>query len=366
MKYLDGFRNPEAAAAITADIKEFAEKLPKDRIFRLMEVCGSHTMAIARYGIRDLLPENVSLLSGPGCPVCVTAAGYIDAALELARQGKIIASFGDLLNVPGSDGNLAAARSEGISIEVCYSPLAALDIARKNPGREVVFLAIGFETTIPTGTSLVLRAQQENLNNISILTAFKTVPPALEALVSDPELRIDGFLLPPHVSAIIGSDAYRPFTDKHHLPCIIAGFEPLDMLYGLEGLLKQLLENRGELENQYSRVVKPRGNLKAIDLINTYLEPCGPIWRGIGKIPGSGLELREKFAEYDAAKKFGIEISAGNPDSRCRCGEVLKGKILPEGCPLFGKACTPGSPVGPCMVSSEGSCAAYYKYSRSK
>ncbi len=365
MKYIDGFRNHLAAKAITEDIHDLAAELAAgEREARIMEVCGSHTMSIARYGIRQILPDNVRLISGPGCPVCVTDAAYIDAAITLSERGVHVATFGDMLKVPGSKRTLADARGAGGHVHVCYSPLDAVKLAVENPEEEIVFLGIGFETTVPPVISIIKKAQTANLKNISVLTAFKLVPPALEALAEDKDVAVNGFLLPAHVSAIIGAEAYRSFVEKHKIASVIAGFEPLDILLGIKGLLEQLTENRVELVNQYARVVKSGGNRIALSLIEELLEPADASWRGIGVIPKSGLALREGFARYDAAKKFEVSTEGGTPDLRCRCGDVLRGMIFPDECPLFNKECTPLFPVGPCMVSSEGSCAAYYKYSR--
>lgn len=365
MKYIDGFRNSHAAASIIGDIQKLASDVSRKGIeARIMEVCGSHTMSIGRYGIRQILPDNVHLISGPGCPVCVTDAAYIDAAVEIAHRGIHVATFGDMLKVPGSNTTLADARSAGAGIHVCYSPLDALSFARENPDTEVVFLGIGFETTVPPVVTIVKKAREELLENISVLTAFKLVPPALEALAEDSEVAVNAFLLPAHVSAVIGSDAYLDFVEKHRLACVIAGFEPLDILLGVKGLLQQIAENRTELVNQYERVVRKSGNRIALSLIEEYLEVADSVWRGIGTIPMSGLALREQFSKYDAAIKHSVSTAGGVPDKRCRCGDVLRGIILPGECPLMGKECTPLFPVGPCMVSSEGSCAAYYRYSR--
>jgi len=365
VKYIDGFRDSNAASIVVRDIHRLASCLAEKSIeARIMEVCGSHTMSIGRYGIRQMLPENVKLISGPGCPVCVTDAAYIDAAVELAGRGVHVATFGDMLKVPGSSATLADARSAGACVHVCYSPLDALSFARENPDKEVVFLGIGFETTVPTVISIVKKARTESLKNISVLTAFKLVPPALEALANDEDVAVNAFLLPAHVSAVIGSEAYEGFVERHRLACVIAGFEPLDILPGVQGLLQQFAEGRSDLENQYSRVVRRKGNRIALSLMEEYLEPADCSWRGIGTIPGSGLVLREEFSDYDAAKKYNVSTVGGTPDRRCRCGDVLRGIILPGECPLMGKECTPLFPVGPCMVSSEGSCAAYYRYSR--
>ncbi|OPZ27218.1 MAG: Hydrogenase isoenzymes formation protein HypD [Lentisphaerae bacterium ADurb.BinA184] len=367
MKYLDGFRNPDAARRLQAEIAAVAARLPpRRRPLHVMEVCGSHTMAIARYGLRDLLPPGIELISGPGCPVCVTDAGYIDAAVELARRGLTIATFGDMLNVPGSAASLADVRAAGARIEVCYSPLAALDLACRQPDREVVFLAIGFETTVAPVVSLIAAARRDGIRNLSLLVAFKLIPPALRALAADPEIHVAAFLCPAHVSAIIGADAYQPFVRDFRVPCVIAGFEPLDILLGVKGILEQLAAGEARVENQYSRVVRPGGNPLAQAVIARHLEPADASWRGLGVIPASGLKLRPQAAEFDAEQRHGLRITPGTPDRRCRCGDVLKGKRRPPDCPLFGNACTPEHPVGPCMVSSEGSCAASYKYSQDR
>lgn len=362
MQYLNAFRDSDAAAWLRTEITQLGAVLEKQgRQVRIMEVCGTHTMAIARCGIRGILPKNVRVVSGPGCPVCVTPAGYVDAAVDLAERGVIVASFGDMLRVPGTRGSLAEARSRGARVEVGYSPRVALELARKNEG-EVVFLGIGFETTTPTVVNLVREAEQEGIQNLSILTAFRLVPPALAALGTDPELAIDAFLCPAHVSAIIGANAYLPFVGEDGLPCVVAGFEPLDILLGLKGILAQLVEGRAEVENQYSRVVRAEGNRRAQKLIQQFLIPADARWRGLGMVPLSGLVLRPEYQDYDAAKRHGVKIGAGAPPKGCRCGDVIKGKLAPEDCPLFGKSCTPAAPLGPCMVSSEGSCAASYKY----
>ena len=370
MKYIDGFKDPAAAKALAANIRELAERLPEGGTAKIMEVCGSHTMAIARHALRDLLPENIDLTSGPGCPVCVTDSGYVDAAIELAgRNNVIVATFGDMLRVPGGDGpkgrrSLTTARAEGAAIKVCYSPAMALDAAEANPDKEVVFLAIGFETTAAPIAATLDDAVNCGIGNFSLLTAFKLVPPALEALSSDPEIKVDAFLCPAHVSAIIGANAYEPFVEAHRKPCVIAGFEPLDILFGVEKILEQLVDGKTFVDNQYARVVKPEGNTVEQKIIERYFEPADAVWRGIGAIPASGMAMRPEFSAFNAEKKLGVEIKAGKPDPRCRCGDVLKGKIKPDQCAMFGKACAPTHPVGPCMVSSEGACAAFFKYAR--
>ncbi|MBF0176694.1 MAG: hydrogenase formation protein HypD [Magnetococcales bacterium] len=363
MNYMDGFRRLEAAVHFRARLAGHGRALAgQGRKVHLMEVCGSHTMAIARYGIRGFLPEQVALVSGPGCPVCVTDPGLIDVAITLAGQGVIVATFGDMVRVPGSHATLAKARAAGGRIEICYSPLQALQLAIHHPESEVVFLAVGFETTIAPIVAMLDTAMRQGVANLSLLTAFKLVPPALDALLADPDIRIDGLLCPAHVSAIIGADAYRPYAERHGVACVVAGFEPLDILYGLDGLVEQLVTNKPCVDNQYSRVVKAEGNRQAQRLMAHYLEPAAAAWRGLGSIPESALVLRRQFARYDALQRHGLTLQPGRHNPRCLCGEVLKGKIRPRECSLFGVACLPEQPLGPCMVSSEGSCAAEYKY----
>ena len=360
MKYVDEFRNPAAARALQDRIVQLARGLQGSP--RIMEVCGTHTMAIARNGIRSILPDNIDLLSGPGCPVCVTAPGYIDAAIELAQRGATVVTFGDMLKTPGSRSSLDQCRAAGGAVEVVYSPLSAIELARENPGKEVVFLAIGFETTIAPLVSLLDIARRNGIGNLSLLTAFKVVPPVLEVLCEDPEIGVDAFLCPAHVSAIIGSNAYLPLAEKHGIPCVVAGFEALDILLGIAGILDQLQAGEARVDNQYSRIVRPAGNHRAQEVIEHHLEPADVAWRGIGTLPGSGLRLRSEFADFDAEKRFNMAVEYGDEPDGCLCGEVVKGKLAPRQCPLFGTACTPDTPVGPCIVSQEGSCAAAFKY----
>jgi hydrogenase expression/formation protein HypD len=365
MKWIDGFRDPAAALALRANMEIHGKALADlGRSVRIMEVCGSHTMAIARFGVREILPPCIDLVSGPGCPVCVTPPGYVDAAIELAGRGLTVATFGDMINVPGSDSSLAESRADGAAIEVCYSPTRTLELAADSPDREFVFLAIGFETTIAPVISIVKQAISKGIKNVSLLTAFKVVPPALDVLLGDPELSVDALLCPAHVSAIIGSDAYIPIVENYNKTCIVAGFEPLDILMGIDRILELAIEDRAACENQYSRVVTPEGNRIAQQVMTDMLESCDPYWRGIGVIPGSGLKLRDEFIAYDAADKFEITIGPGREHAGCLCGGVIKGSHKPDQCAFFGKECTPDSPIGPCMVSSEGTCAAYYKYLR--
>jgi len=353
------FRDPSTARKLIAAIKNRAKVLGPVRI---MEVCGTHTMEIERLGIRQLLPKNVELISGPGCPVCVTPASYFDELAGLALEKNIrIVTFGDLFRVPGNRSSFAQAKAQGAAVDIVTSPLAALAIAKKDPGQETVFAAVGFETTAPSTAAAVHEATSQNCANLSFFVAHRLVPPALEALLSDPGLRISAFLLPGHVSAIIGEAAYELLVERK-IPGVIAGFEPLDILAGIFTILDMLAENNPSVKNVYTRVVRREGNAAARKLIYETFEPCDAVWRGIGTLPLSGLRLRSCYAEYDAALKYGLKIDTDEIPKGCSCGEVLKGLRRPDGCPLFGKSCTPDHPVGPCMVSSEGSCAAYYKY----
>lgn len=363
MKYLDEFRDSDAAAALTSRIKSLAQEFDPARVpLCFMEVCGSHTMAIGRYALRGLIPENVELISGPGCPVCVSDNGYIDAAIQLAKRGIGICTFGDMVRVPGSDTSLLQTRAEGADVRVCYSPLEAADIAQKNQEKEFVFLGVGFETTTGPVLGMVEHALEKGIRNLSVLTSFKLIPPALDLLASSSDIRVDGFIGPAHVSTIIGAKAYEPFVRKYNLPLVIAGFEPLDILYAVEGLLRQVLSGEIRVENQYDRVVRYEGNRKAQALIEKYLEPVDASWRGLGVIPKSGMGFRDAYAVVDAEKRHSIKVGRGVPHPECMCGSVLKGVMKPDKCPLFGRRCTPQHPVGACMVSSEGSCAAYYRY----
>ncbi|HEX3011713.1 MAG TPA: hydrogenase formation protein HypD [Syntrophomonadaceae bacterium] len=335
----------------------------ENRPVSLMEVCGTHTMAIAKSGIRNLLPPGFNLLSGPGCPVCVTSQGDIDAVIELVRQPQItLVTFGDMLRVPGTNSSLQEERSCGSDIRIAYSPLDALEIARKNPGREVVFLGIGFETTAPAVGITVEQAFSENLTNFSVFSLHKVVPPALEAIFSDPDIKVDGLICPGHVSAVIGIEPYSILAEKYHKPCVITGFETIDILEGLVMLLRQLHTGRSAAEIQYRRVVRKEGNKAAQDTLKRVFYPADARWRGLGLIPASGLELQDKYQEFDARRRFAIPYIEDIPIKGCACGDVLTGKITPHDCILFGKACTPLRPVGPCMVSHEGACAAYYRY----
>jgi hydrogenase expression/formation protein HypD len=357
-KHMAEYRDAELARQLADWIKRTSR-----RPVRLMEVCGTHTVSIFRSGIRSLLPETVSLLSGPGCPVCVTDQAEIDAFIEISREPDVIvATFGDLMRVPGSASSLQAERAEGRDIRVVYSTMDALAIARNHPDKQVVFLGVGFETTAPTVAAAILSAAAARLDNFSVLSAHKTVPQALDALMSIEDVRIDGFILPGHVSVIIGLDAYRPFFDRHRIPCAVAGFEPADILQAIVGLIEQIESGSARLVNAYPRAVTAAGNRKAQDVLARVFEPADACWRGIGPIPSSGLRIRAAYAAHDAGRRFRLKTAEARPPKGCACGDILTGKKTPPECALYKKVCTPMDPVGPCMVSSEGTCAAYYRY----
>lgn len=335
------------------------------RPVKLMEVCGTHTMAIARAGIRSLLPEGAELLSGPGCPVCVTPAEQIDAVLSLAMEPNVIvASYGDMLRVPGSrpGDSLQRRRALGARVELVYSPVDAVELAARNPEKEVVFLGVGFETTAPGTAAAVMTAQERGVGNFSVWSLLKTVEPALRALLAQEDFEIRGFLCPGHVATVIGAEAFRFLPEEYRIPAVVGGFEPEEILRALYLLLRQLAEGEARLENAYPRAVSAQGNRLAQRMIERCLEPRRDSWRGLGVIDGSGLGLREEFAAFDAEKKFSVSVGGAAPSNGCRCGDVICGRCRPESCPLFGRRCTPEDPVGPCMVSSEGACAAAYKY----
>ncbi len=349
---------------IVAEARRLAEEVcaVADRPATLMEVCGTHAHQFARYGLAQMLPEYVELLSGPGCPVCVTPAGEIDAALALARIPDVtIATFGDMVRVPGSESTLAQERAHGADVRVLFSPIEAVDLAQKTD-RQVVLLGVGFETTAPGVAIAVAQAKRRGLDNFTVLCTHKRLMPALEALMAADDVAIDGLLAPGHVSTVIGWGAYREFIERHQIPCVVAGFEPHEMLRAILALVHQLAEGRAEVENEYPRAVTEEGNLKALAAIDEVFEPTDAEWRGLGVIPAGGMKLRAAFADFDAAGRFGISIEEGREDPRCRCGDVLRGALRPAECGAFGRACTPAHPLGPCMVSSEGACAAAYKY----
>ncbi len=361
MKYQAEFRDPQLAEGLLKAIAATSCDYPKN--ITLMEVCGTHTTAIYQHGIRALLPEKIRLISGPGCPVCVTPVTYVDHAVALAQRPEtIIATFGDMVRVPGSSSSLLHEQARGATIKIVYSPLDAVTIAEKNPDTDVVFLGVGFETTTPTIAGAILTAARKNLDNFYVLCSHKTMPGPMAALAGDPELQVDGYLCPAHVSAIIGANAYQPLVDAYRVPCVVTGFEPLDVLQGVLMLARQVINGEARVENQYNRVVKAAGNRKAQKLLKQVFEPCDADWRGIGNIPDSGLRLRSDYVRFDAAQQLPVDIEPAVEHQGCLCGEILKGKVRPNDCLLFRTTCTPEDPVGACMVSSEGTCAAEYKY----
>ncbi len=358
MKFIDEYRDGEKARPILEEIHRLA-----DRPLKFMEVCGTHTVSIARYGLRGILPETIQLISGPGCPVCVTSSGDLDRAVSLARiPGAAVATFGDMVRVPGSDSSLALERAAGRDVRVVYSPLDALRLAEENPGMKVIFLGVGFETTAPTVAATILEAKTRGVKNFFVFSAHKTVPLALRALLELGEVQLDGFLLPGHVSAIIGSRPYEFLSREYGMACAIAGFEPLDILQAILMLVRQVKTGKSSVEIQYKRGVNAAGNPKALEILAEVFEPADVEWRGLGPIPGTGLALRQEFAAMDAVRNFEISPATSRENPGCRCGEVLRGIIRPAQCPLFGRVCNPQNPVGPCMVSFEGSCAAAHKY----
>ena len=333
------------------------------RPIKLMEVCGTHTVEIFRHGVRDVIPKTITLLSGPGCPVCVTSVRDVDAAIAIARvPGVILATFGDMMRVPGGKQSMLEARSEGADIRVLYSPIDALSLAQKEKSREVVFFATGFETTSPLIAGTIAHAEQASVRNFSIYAAHKLVPPALKALLDSPDVKVDGFILPGHVSTIIGKKPYGFTASQYHKPSVITGFEAGEIIEGILMILRQIAQKRAAVEIQYVKAVKAEGNPRAVELLEKYFEPDDAYWRGIGVIPNSGLKLREQYFTFDANRKFKPAESEAVEPELCSCGDILRGVKIPTECALFGTGCTPESPIGPCMVSTEGSCAAYYKY----
>lgn len=352
------FKDPKLARGLIETIHRLAPEHAT-----LMEVCGTHTVAIARNGIRDLMPEGLRLASGPGCPVCVTCNRDIDTVIALARIPNVtITTFGDMTRVPGSTSSLLAEQAAGRSVEIVYSPLDALAFAKAHPEREVVFVGVGFETTTPLVAMAIKRAKAMGLSNFTVFAAHKNMPGALELLVGDPTLELDALILPGHVSTIIGAEPYRFLAEKYGIPGVITGFEPVDVLQGIAMLVRQLHEGRAEIEIAYARGVMPEGNPVALAAIDEVFETCTATWRGLGDIPGSGYRIRDEFANFDAVRRFEPDVEPTRDPKGCRCGDVLRARMAPNECPLFRTVCTPENPVGPCMVSSEGSCAAYYRY----
>lgn len=350
-------------------MKNIIERIKKlmdsiNRPVNFMEVCGTHTVAIFRHGIRGVIPKEIKLLSGPGCPVCVTAIRDVDAAIAISRLDRCtLATFGDMMRVPGHKQSLFHAQAEGAHINIVYSPMDALKLASENKEKNVIFFATGFETTSPSVAGTLFEAERAGIDNFYIYSTHKLVPPAMKALIDSPDLKIDGFILPGHVSAIIGSKPYEFISTDYKIPSVVTGFDAEDILQAITMLLDQIASNRAEVEIQYTRVVKKEGNQKAVALINEYFEPCDANWRGIGVIPMSGLALRDWASRRDIQKVMKLEIPDAAEPKGCQCGYVLRGLKIPTDCRLFGKGCTPEHPIGACMVSTEGSCAAYYKYS---
>lgn len=364
MKYVDEFRDPQKADALLREIEKLCQPLKKT--IKIMEVCGGHTHSIFKYGIEEVLPDAIELIHGPGCPVCVMPKGRLDDAISLALHPNVIfTTFGDAMRVPGSKTTLLQAKARGADIRMVYSPIDSLQIAKDNIGKEVVFFALGFETTAPSTAMTILQAADEEINNFSMFSNHVLVIPALKALLDNPDLQLDGFIGPGHVSMVIGTDPYEFISQQYDKPIVISGFEPLDILQSIWMLLRQLIENRCEVENQYNRLVEKTGNHVAITAINKVFEARDNFeWRGLGDIPYSGLQIRKEYALFDAELKFAVPNLKVADHKACQCGEILKGVLKPWECKVFGTACTPETPIGTCMVSSEGACAAYYKYGR--
>lgn len=366
MKYIDEFRDRDKAHVLTKEIEALISTIPlaKQRPIHIMEVCGGHTHSIFRYGVEGMLPKEIELVHGPGCPVCVLPMGRVDDCVSIAeRPGMIFTTFGDAMRVPGSKKSLMQAKADGADIRMVYSPMDALAIARKNPGSEVVFFGIGFETTMPSTALTILQAEREGISNFSVFCNHITIIPTIKAILDSPDLHLDGFLGPGHVSMVIGTAPYEFIARFYKKPLVVAGFEPLDVLHSIWMVLKQIKEGRADIENQYARVVPDEGNTAALDAVAQVYELREFFeWRGLGSIDHSGVKLREAYAHFDAERRFAVpNVKIADPKS-CQCGEVLKGVIKPWQCKLFGSACTPETPLGALMVSTEGACSAYYQY----
>jgi len=359
MKYVDEFRDKDILKKLSQAIKK---EVPRQKRYSFMEVCGTHTMNIFRFGLKSLLPDNVRLISGPGCPVCVTPVASVDRILAYSElKDVIIVTFGDMVKVPGSRECLFDEKAKGAEVKVVYSPEDAIKIAEKRPDKKIVLIGVGFETTAPLFAQTVLEAKAKRIKNLFLLSLHKTMPEPLLALLMNKDVKIDGFILPAHVSTIIGSEPYKFIPKKFGVRCIIAGFEPVDVMQGILGLVKQKVPR---VDIQYSRVVKPGGNPVARGIMEKVFEKCDSEWRGLGVIKQSGLKIKNEFKDFDVEKNIKIKMKNAKSPTACICGEVLKGKKIPTDCRLFGKVCTPLKPAGACMVSSEGTCAAYYKYGR--
>ena len=361
MKFIDEYQNSALARRLAHRIANRSTKT-----IRLMEFCGGHTHAIMRYGIRQLVPKTVEMRSGPGCPVCVTATADLDKAIALAQLPKvIITTFGDMIRVPGSYSSLQQAKAEGADIRIVYSATDAIETADANPGKSVIFIGIGFETTAPTIAASILKAQQRKIENFYVLSLHKLTPPVMKALLDLGEVKLDGIIGPGHVSVIIGSYPYEFIPNSYGVACVISGFEPLDILLCIDKLVEQVENGQPKVEIAYPRGVKPEGNSKALQLMEEVFEIGGADWRGIGTVPQSGLKIRREYEHFDADKAFLVSLKPVREPKGCRCGDVIRGAAIPPECKLFRKVCTPERPVGPCMVSSEGACAAYYQYGES-
>ncbi|MCB2195426.1 MAG: hydrogenase formation protein HypD [Bacteroidetes bacterium] len=357
MKFIDEYRNSEIVMDLVKKIKTISQKE-----ISLMEVCGGHTMAIHRFGIPSLLPNNIKLISGPGCPVCVSGIEFIDKAIALSgKKNVIITTYGDLIRVRGSKSSLEKEKSKDADIRIVYSTLEALEIAKHNQDKKVVFLGIGFETTAPATAVAIQKAYEDNISNFYLLTAHKIMPPVMQALLNE-KVKIHGFICPGHVSAITGSKIYEFIPEKYKIACVVTGFEPIDIMQSVYMLTKQIHDKDPKVEIQYSRAVTKDGNTKAQEIMNEVFETRDDIWRGIGEIPNSGLKLRKKYKDLDAELVFDIQIEQVKEHSACICGQILRGQKSPKDCKLFGKVCSPDNPIGACMVSSEGACQAFYKY----
>jgi len=362
MKYLSEYRNSAAMKRLAGAIRREAEGL--GRSVNIMEVCGTHTMAIGRYGIRKMLPGSIKLLSGPGCPVCVTPGGYLDRAIEFSRlPGTVIATFGDMVRVPGSYSSLEKEHAAGNNIRVVYSPLESLDLAERFPDKKIIFLGVGFETTSPAAAISLKEAGKRGIKNFYIFSGHKRILPAMELLLKSEEVKIDAFICPGHVSAVIGSRPYEFIPEKHNVSCVVSGFEPLDILQSILMVIRIMAKGeKPRVENQYRRVVREKGNRRALALLSEVFEEADTEWRGIGTIEKSGLVLKKTYGDYDALKEFPVKVKKTGEDKRCICGDILRGIKNPADCILFGRECNPENPAGPCMVSSEGTCAAFYRY----
>ena len=358
MRFIDEFRDAHLAHALVKQIKEQVQQP-----IRVMEFCGGHTHAILRFGIRKLLPAEVEMLSGPGCPVCVTSSGDLDSAIALSRiPGVMLATFGDMVRVKGTQGSLQGERARGADVRIVYSPLDALTLAEKHPHRSVIFLGVGFETTAPGVAASLLEAEAKGLKNYFVFPLHKLTPPATKAILDAGEVRLSGILGPGHVTTVIGTDAWRFLPAQYHVPIAVAGFEPLDILRGISMLVAQTTQGQAQVDNAYPRSVLPQGNRTALSIMNRVFEVCDAEWRGLGTLPQSGLQLRKAYAPFDASKAFQIPIVSSGEPPGCRCGEVLRGLLIPPQCALFRRVCNLENPVGPCMVSSEGACSAYFQF----